>query len=372
MRVLITANAAWNLVNFRSGLIRALQDAGHEVSAAAPADAEHARVLERMGCRFHPVPVDSKGLSPRRDFATALAYRRLLARTRLDCMLAYTAKPNIYGSLAARSLRVPVINNVSGLGAAFIAGGWLSWTLKRLYQAALSGSHLVFFQNGSDRDEFVTAGVVSGERTKLLPGSGVDLEHFQPSPAPARDGVRFLLIGRVVRDKGLMEYHGAAKLLRRSDPKLRFDILGIQDPLHPTAIPPEQLAAWEEAGDVRYLGEVPDPRPVIADADCVVLPSYREGTSKALLEAAAMAKPLVATDVPGCREVVDEGVNGFLARVRDPEDLARAMARMATLTPVERARMGAASRAKMEREFDERIVIRAYLDAVAGLQRRGH
>ena len=367
--VVIAANAAWNLVNFRSGLIRALLETGYDVVAAAPSDARAESGLAALGARFAPVPIDSKGVSPARDLATARAFAGLFRAERPVCLLGYTVKPNVYGSLAARLRGVPAINNVSGLGTAFIAKTWLTPVVEMLYRVGLRGAHCVFFQNEDDLALFRARGLVPPGRTRVLPGSGIDLAAFAPRPLPPRapGELVFLLIARMVRDKGVVEYAEAARLLRAAHPGWTFRIVGFLDVENRTAIPRAMVEGWVAQGIVDFAGPADDVRPRVAEADCVVLPSYREGTSRVLLEAAAMARPLVATDVPGCREVVDDGVNGFLCAPRDAASLAHAMERMGMAGDEARARMGAAGRARVERDYDERIVIDAYLDAIAGL-----
>lgn len=367
--VVIAANAAWNLVNFRSGLIKALINAGYDVVAAAPPDPRAEAALQTLGARFAAVPIDSKGVSPARDLKTLLAFTRLFRAERPLCMLGYTVKPNVYGSLAARICGVPAVNNISGLGTAFIAKTWLTPVVERLYRTGLSRAHHVFFQNEDDRALFVARRLVRPDRTRVLPGSGIDLSAFAPRPVPVREpgALVFLLIARMVRDKGIFEYADAARRLRARHPGWTFRIVGFLDVENRTAIDRETVNRWVAEGVVDFAGPADDIRPRIAEADCVVLPSYREGTSRVLLEAAAMARPLVATDVPGCREVVEDSVNGYLCRARDADSLADALERMGGLGEADRARMGAAGRAKVEREYDERIVIDAYLEAIASL-----
>ncbi|HZF44627.1 MAG TPA: glycosyltransferase family 4 protein, partial [Sphingomonadaceae bacterium] len=287
------------------------------------------------------------------------------------CFLGYTVKPNVYGSLAARLCKVPAVNNISGLGTAFIANTWLTPVVEKLYRVGLAGAHRVFFQNEDDHALFRARKLAPAGRTQVLPGSGINLSTFSAQPSPARvceDAPTFLLIARMVRDKGVLEYAAAARLLKARHPGWTFRIVGFLDVANRTAIDRATVETWVASGDVLFDGPSPDVRPHIAAADCIVLPSYREGTSRVLLEAAAMGRPLVATDVPGCREVVEDGINGFLCQARDVDSLAAAMERMGKLDPQERALMGAAGRAKVEREYDERIVIDAYLDAIRSAQ----
>lgn len=363
MKIIISLNTAWNLLNFRAGLIRALVARGHEVVAVAPEDA-YAAKLPELGCRFVALPMDNRGTHPGRDLLLCWRFLRLFRRERPNIYLGYTVKPNVFGSLAARILGIPVINNIAGLGAVFINDGWVTKVVRALYRLALKRSAKVFFQNGDDLRLFVDGGLVEAGLTDLLPGSGIDLARFSPR-AVARNGrFRFLLIARMLWDKGVGEYVRAAELLGQRWPNTEFCLLGFVDVLNPAAISRAQMDAWVAQGSIVYLGVSDDVRDEIAKADCIVLPSYREGTPRTLLEAAAMAKPIVATDAVGCREVVDDASNGFLCRVRDAEDLAEKMARMLSLTERQRREMGMRGRQKMEAEFDEKLVIAKYLRAI--------
>jgi glycosyltransferase involved in cell wall biosynthesis len=388
VKVLICLNTAWNLVNFRSGLIKALVAQGYEVVAVAPPD-EFVNQLSALGCRFVPLPMANGGTNPLHDGLLLWRFWRLLKQERPDVFLGYTVKPNVYGSLAAHWLGIPVINNVAGLGAVFISGGWLVKVVRSLYRLALGRSTKVFFQNPDDRAMFVEGGLVRGELTELLPGSGVDLVRFAPPvlplqvkldyPASSADKechgadptrhndltkFRFLLIARMLRDKGVCEYVEAARQLRKRWPNVEFCLLGFLDVQNPAAIARSDMDAWVAEGVVNYLGASDDVRAQIAMAHCIVLPSYREGTPRSLLEAAAMARPIITTNTVGCREVVDDGINGYLCKVRDAKDLADKMSQMLQLSCAQRSEMGLRGRAKMEAEFDEKIVIEKYLAAV--------
>jgi len=365
--IVISINASWNIVNFRLGLIRALQADGHRVIALAPDDAYSRRFAE-LGIEYLPIQMDKKGLSPLADLRLLRSYRRILRELGADLFLGYTAKPNIYGSLAAQSLGMRVINNVSGLGTAFIRGGWLLRIVSALYRRAFRRSARVFFQNPEDRDLFVAKRLVRPGQTVLLPGSGIDLARFSPASAAGRsdgDPFRFLLVGRVIRDKGVIEYVEAARRLRPRWPDVKFQLLGFVDAENRTAISKDIVDGWVAEGLIDYLGAADDVRPFLAAADCVVLPSYREGLPRTLLEAAAMARPLIATDVPGCRHLVRDGVNGLLCEVRDAGALCAAMERMLEAAPEQRAAWGAEARAIAEREFSEEVVIARYRDAIA-------
>jgi glycosyltransferase involved in cell wall biosynthesis len=362
-KVIIVLNTAWNIVNFRTGLIRALVKAGYEVVAVAPSD-KYIDGLSTLGCRFIHLPMDNNGTHPVRDLLLFCRLFYLLRSERPNVFLGYTVKPNVYGSLAAHAFGIPVINNIAGLGTAFIRGGWLSILVKGLYRFALSRSHKVFFQNDDDRQLFIVGRLVREDVTGLLPGSGIDLIKFPLTPLPIKAPVRFLLIARMLWDKGVGEFVEAARLLKERGVDTEFCLLGMLDPQNPAAIPRQQINAWVADGVVRYLGETENVRLEIAHADCIVLPSYREGTPRALLEAAAMARPIVTTNAVGCRNVVDDGINGFLCKPKDSSDLADKMLRILSMSHAEREAMGLRGREKVEREFNEQIVIDKYLATI--------
>ena len=228
VKVAIALNTAWNLVNFRSGLIKALVSRGYEVVAVAPEDG-YALQLQTLGCRYLPLPMDNKGTHPGRDLLLLARFFTLMRAEKPDVFLGYTVKPNVYGSLAAHALRIPVINNVAGLGTVFIKGGWLNQLVRGLYRIALSRSAKVFFQNEDDRHLFVSGSLVSVTVTDRLPGSGVDLVKFRPSPLSARHIVRFLLIARMLWDKGVGEFVEAARLLKQRGIDADCCLLGFLD-----------------------------------------------------------------------------------------------------------------------------------------------
>jgi len=369
-KVIIAINTAWNLVNFRIALIRAIQDEGFEVVAVSPFDA-YAADLAAFGIRHVVMPMDNRGTNPIKDLMLFLRMLLLLMREKPAAYLGYTIKPNIYGSLAAQCLGIPVINNISGLGATFIKENLVTKLVKMLYRFALRKSSKVFFQNEDDCRLFVDAGLVSAEVADLLPGSGISLDHFSHKPLPAsRTSFKFLLIARMLWDKGVGEYVLAAKSIRAMHPQAEFHVLGFVDVLNPQAISRTEMELWAAEGHIHYLGETKDVRPYIDKAHCVVLPSYREGTPRSLLEAAAMGRPLITTDVPGCREVVDHGINGYLCEVRNATDLAQQMLTLMAHADEVLHDMGRASRLKAERQFDERIVIEKYLDAIREVSRK--
>ncbi len=363
-RIIICSNTAWSLYNFRRSLILALIADGYEVVVVAPPDA-YAEKLPALGCRYIPLSMDNKGTSPLRDLGLLLRIWQLLRRERPDAYLGFTIKPNIYGALAARLLGIPTLCNVTGLGASFIRDTWVTRVVKLLYRLAFVRSRVVF-ENDADRDVFVGSRLVREDQTVVMPTTGVDLTAFTSEPPrPADAEIRFLLVARMLWDKGVGEFVDAARQTRRTHPEARFQLLGFLDVPNPAAIDRSVVEGWVAEGVVEYLGVTDDVRSHLAAADCIVLPSYREGLSRSLIEAAAMGKPLIATDVPGCREVVDHGTNGFLVAARDVMPLAEALGNFCNLTPTRRTQMGASSRRKAVSEFDETAVIARYRHIVA-------
>jgi glycosyltransferase involved in cell wall biosynthesis len=364
--ILVSINTSWNLYNFRAGLIATLRTNGYRIATAAPKD-EYTQRLKAMVDAHYDLPMDNAGTSLIKDFLLFIRYVALLRRLRPAALLTYTIKPNIYGAFAAKLLGIPVIANVSGLGTSFIRRNWLTQLVKPLYWLAFHSATYVFFQNINDRDLFLDMKLVAQRKTLVLPGSGVDLDYFHPRHAAARDSaapMAFVLIARLLWDKGVGEFIEAARRVKAVSPEVVFRLVGPTGMQNKTAIPPAIIAAWVEEGVVEYCGPSNDVRAMIAVHDCVILPSYREGMSRVLLEAAAMGSPLIATDVPGCRQVVEHEKNGFLCRVRDAQDLADAMLRFIRLLPQQRAQMGQASRAKAEQEFNQQAVFDAYLQNI--------
>ncbi len=368
--VVLSANNCWNIAHFRGALLTGLVEAGYRVTVLAALD-RSADELRQRGVEVRGLPITRSGMNPLTDARLLVRYMRELRALRPAAYCGFTIKPNVYGAIAARLAGVPAINNVTGLATPFLSGGIVWAVSESLYRLAFRRSHTVFFHNRTDMDFMVGHGIVSKRQGRVIPGSGVDLKHFKPDPpaASASTGLRtFLFIGRLIRHKGVREFLDAARILKKKLPATRFELLGNPDPGNPSSVGQAELQSWIDEGVVEHLGERQDVRPLIRAATAVVLPSYREGMSRALLEGAAMGKPLVGADVPGSRELVEEGVTGALCAPRDAVSLAAAMERIAVAPPEEIARLGANARAKVEREFGEAVVVRAYLDALEDIR----
>ncbi len=360
MKVALVVNTSWNLYNFRISLIHSLQANGHEIHTIAPTDSYTPLLLEH-GCQHHKLRMDSRGANPIKDMALIFELYTIYRRIKPDIILHYTIKPNVYGTLAATLLGIPVVNNVCGLGTVFLKKDIVSFIAKLLYRMSFRFARKVFFQNPDDLDLFIKDKLVPAKAVDLLPGSGIDLKKFTPAPFTRNSAFTFLLISRLITDKGVLEYVEAVKKLKAEGLNARFQVLGAIDEEHKRGIAKEVIDSWITSGIIDYLGTTEDVRPFIQQADCVVLPSYREGTPRVLLEAASISKPIIATNVPGCNQVVVDHFNGLLCTLKDADDLAEKMKTMSHLNDDQLKIFGANGRQKMESQFDESTVIQKYL-----------
>lgn len=354
---------------FRLNLIKILQKSGFRVFAIAPED-KYSIKLKMQGIEYIPVHIDNKGTNPNNDFKLVYDLYNIYKNISPDVILHFTIKPNIYGSIAARILKIPVINNITGLGTVFLNDNILQSITTFLYKLAFSKVEKVFFQNNDDKNLFIQKKIIDKNKVDLLPGSGVDTKKFCPqNKTRTTSDVVFLLVARIIRDKGILEYVEAAKKVKNKYNHVEFQILGQLGSINKGAIKKGEVKLWQKKQIVNYLGEKDDVRESIANADCIVLPSYREGTSKILLEAASMAKPIITTDVPGCNNVVSDGENGFLCKPKDNIGLANKMEKMLRLSVLERKEMGLKGRKKMIDLFEEKIVITKYINSIESIVR---
>ena len=359
MTIAIVSNAAWGVRLQRADLIRFLVERGQRVVVLCPLDSTVCHLVA-LGAKVVGWPVSRAGLNPLYELIAMLRLRRALFEIRPDVVLNFTPKGVIYGSLAARSRRrVSACSVITGLGSSFTDQGLRFAMLRRLmmvlYRFALRGNILVLFQNADDRDAFVRAGAVRRVQTEVVGGSGVDLHRFTATSREATAATGFLMVARLLREKGVMEYCQAAAALQAAGASFRAELLGPFDPEKRSGLREADLRPYLQSGAVTYLGTVRDVRPYLDAADVFVLPSYREGTPRATLEALAMAKPVITTAAPGCRETVDNGRNGILVPIRDPTALAAAMQRLIG-KPDLLAKMGAHSRKLAEVRYDVDMV----------------
>ena len=367
LTICLVCNTGFAIYTYRQGLIRMLVAKGVRVIVLAPRDRTFP-LLEQMGCECIDLPVASKGTNALDDLRTLTALYRHYRRIRPTVVFHYTIKANIYGSVAAWLARVPSIAVTTGLGYVFIQKSHAARVAKALYRFAFRFPREVWFLNRDDEQAFRNERLLAHpERARLLHGEGVDIGHFALTPLPDGERPTFVLIGRLLWDKGVAEYVDAARMLRSRYPLAKFQLLGPVGVDNPSAISQADIDGWCKEGIVEYLGEAHDVRPVIANADCVVLPSYREGVPRTLMEASAMGRPIVANDVPGCREVVDDGVTGLLCEVKNARSLADALARILDMSPDARRAMGLRGREKVTAEFDEALVVERYRQTLLAL-----
>ena len=359
MRVAIVGSQLHALVNFRGPLIQEMVKRGHEVIAICPPGPEkYVDLLRTWGAEYHPITLDRAGLNPFKDLQAIRHYASAFKKTQPDVIYAYTIKPVIYGSWAARWVGIPrVFSTITGLGHVFLEqstrGKVVRQVAKRMYQSAFLFNEMVLFQNNDDRQCFVDWGMVPHDKTHVVNGSGVDVEQFEPTAVPMNP-VRFVFVGRLLREKGIVELMDATRRVRERHPEIIVDIVGDLD-ANPSGVTAEQVEAWESEGLIRRVGFVDDVRPYLKDASVFVLPSYREGTSRSTLEALAMGRPVISTDAPGCREPVEDGVNGYLVPVGDASALSEAM--LKCIEHSERLQeMGNQSRLLAEKRYDVRLV----------------
>lgn len=353
-KVLILANSSGGLYDFRNELVEKLLAEG-EVTASLP-DEVKTKELSEEGCKVVHTPINRRGVNPIEDIKLFFNYCRLMKQEKPDLVLTYTIKPNIYGGFCCRILKVPYVVTVTGLGSTFQKEGLLRKMIITMYRMGLKKAECVFFQNEENRGIFEKF-QIKGKSSRLVKGSGVNLDRHRQEEYPKRESVKFLYIGRMMKEKGIMELLEAAKELHSE--KVSFELLGYCD-----EDLQELLDEAEKKGYVKQLGFDPQVQKYLMDCSALILPTYHEGMSNVLMEASAAGRPVIATDISGCREIFEERITGFGCRPRDAGDLIRALRRFSELSAEEKASMGQKAREKMEREFDRQKVVRDYLEEI--------
>lgn len=357
--ILVLTNNIGGLHSFRREVMKAIVDAGYKVYISEPDEDERVKYFENIGCHILKTDFNRRGTNPIADFMLMLRYRTFIKQLKPKVVLTYTIKPNIYGGIACRLTHTPQLANVTGLGDAVENGGWLQKMTVSLYKMGIKKARKVFFQNKSNRDTFIRLGVAN-DSSILLPGSGVNLDHHTYQDYPPDEGrIRFLFIGRLLKDKGIEEYFETAKNVNSKYPNTEFQIVGnVEGPYQ------SQLDNLLKEGIINHLGKTTDVRPFIGSVECTIMPSYHEGMSNVNLESSANGRPVITTDVPGCRETVDDGITGYLIEPRSAKSLMDAVERFVHLPYSQKVLMGQEGRKKVEREFDRQIVVEAYLKAI--------
>lgn len=363
--VTLSSNTSWYLYNFRASTIRRLRNAGFRVACISPEDDYSQKLVDDLACDWFPLRMSNQGSNPIKDARLIYQFYRYYRELRPVAALHFTIKNNVYGTWAARLLGIPAINTISGLGTAFIRRGVVSTIVRLLYKTSQPFAHRVFCQNEEDLAQLVDSKLVARHQLQLLPGSGVDLERFNPSLREAHPGpFRFLYAGRMLTDKGLWELITAVRAINANGIQCTLWLSGFADVDNISSISQQQLTGWAQHPGIEWLGPTDAIEQIYSAVDCVVLPSYREGMPRSLLEAGAMGLPVISTDVPGCRNVVTAGYNGFLCEAKNSESLQIAMHKMLQLSDAQRAVMGKNGRTLMSEKYDERLVVEATLRAV--------
>lgn len=360
-KILILANLDVGLYKFRKALIKELLEQGNEVYIALPKGLLVEK-LENMGCHFIETPVDRRGINPATDFKLMMRYFKMIRKIHPDLVITYTIKPNIYGGLAARIKRIPYAVNITGLGTAFQSENMIKKLVVFLYKLSCKKAKTVFFENAENKQVFLNNKIIKEVQTCLLPGAGIDLDEYKMTLYPEESrNIRFLFIGRVMKEKGVEELLKAAKNIKKIYPEASFDIVGPMEDDYK-----ERIQSLVRNGIIYYYGYQEDVKPFIKKCDCFVLPSYHEGMANTLLESAAMGRPLITSRIHGCMEAVKEGENGYLVDVKDARGLEKKMVEFIELSYAQKKKMGEMSRKVMVERFDKRDVVRMTIE---GLER---
>jgi glycosyltransferase involved in cell wall biosynthesis len=362
-RIVLSSNTAFSLYNFRLPLMRALKEKGYEVMAVSPEDEKYSELLKKEFSFFGVKSLDRKGTNPIKDLKLFFEYFLLFRRLKPDLVINFTIKPNIYGSISAGLLGIPSISVITGLGYVFIRESWLTKFVKLLYWLAFRFNNAVVFQNSEDMK---TLENLCEGRCLFIESSGVDLKLFDPElcKEAKKDEFTFLFVGRLLTDKGIYELTKAFEKLKKEKPKVKLIIVGSPDEGNPNSVSKGDLEKWMKEGLIEWHGFQEDVRPFYCMADCVVLPSYREGIPRVLLEAMAMERPIITTDAPGCRNVCVDEVNGFLVKPRDAESLYLAMKKAVEMGEVELRKMGKKGREIVEQKYEISKIVSEYVKII--------
>jgi len=363
--IVVTANTSWYIYNFRKNTLKELISKGIDVHVISPHD-EYTEKIKALGCHVHNIKIDGRGINPFVDMITCFNFFRLFLKISPQVILNFTPKNNIYSSLAAAPLNIPVINNIAGLGHAFIKDRILNKVVRKLYKISQRKVSYIFFQNEEDMEVFRKHRIGTKAFKERIPGSGADLKRFSFSQTQQKKPLRFLLTARMLKEKGVYLFAEAARYFKEKyGDKVEFSLLGFCDNTNPSGVKLDEINDWVDQGFINYLGVTDKVESIIKDMHCVVLPSYyREGVPKSLLEAGAMGKPIITTDNVGCRETVVDGFNGYLCKPRSLKSLIEAMEKIIVSSEDEINQLGKNSRRHIAENFDETIVIERYLYSV--------
>ena len=364
--ILLSANTSLFLFNFCLGIIQELLNSGYRVYCLAPRDYSSHKLGE-LGVVYIEVSLEGKSINPLKELKSLLAITELITRLKPNYVFNFTIKMNMYVGLICRFLGIPYANNISGLGTAFLYESIVFRLAQILYGYANRGAERVFFLNSDDKAFFIQKRLVNEQNAALIPGTGIDLQHFSYANFMETKPITFLMISRLIADKGVREYVAAAKIVKSKIPESRFILVGPSSVSNKSAIQDEEITQWNNDGIIEYMGRQDDVREFIKKSHVLVLPSYREGMPRTVLEAASMGRPAIVTDVPGCRQSIANNKTGWLCKAKDVNDLAEKMLKVANLSPEVLIKFGRSARQRVETEFCEKIVIEQYLKCLSKL-----
>lgn len=368
MKILVLSNDANGMYLFRKEVLLAFRDKGYETVVSLPSD-QYCEKIQALGFRIIPTELDRRGSNPVHDLKLFLGYIKLLRDEKPDIVLTYTIKPNLYGGAACRIIRIPYLINITGLGTALENPGVMGKVLIKFYQFVISKASCVFFQNNRNR-QFMQDRGVKIRNSRLLPGSGVNLSEHSLSPYPTEaHGIRFLAVLRIMKDKGIAEYLEAAERISSEHTDIHFYLAGEYEEEAKQIYEP-RIKALSDKGIINYLGHIDNVPEVMAKSHVIIHPSYHEGMSNVLLEAAACGRPVLASNIPGCREILQQGISGFLFRPGDAESLIQTVKQILSYPESRRSEMGLKGREYVENVFDRNKVIKAYLEEIEVADRR--
>jgi glycosyltransferase involved in cell wall biosynthesis len=369
-KILLVANSTWNFFNFRMNLIDTLIARGYEVVLLSPEDQYLPLLLAQINVPHIPLKyLDRKSINPLKEIGLYRELKQIYESVNPDLIIQYTIKPNLYGNWAAKKIGIPSVCIVTGLGYVFLHENWINTLIRKIYKKSLVKADLVVFENVEDKDQFISEGFVDDKNAFAVNGCGINLEYFKPMEdvQQKENKVIFSFVSRLIYDKGIVEFIEAAKSVKSKYPDVEFWVAGEVDEGNPTSIRYESLYEWVESGIIKYFGHVRDVRPIIAKSDCVVLPSYREGLSRALTEAMAMEKPIITCETSGCNTLVEEGVNGYLVPVKDFNALADRIEKFYLLPESVRQTFGQNGREKVASDFSDKVVTSQLMQLIDGL-----
>lgn len=364
-KIAFVDNTLWGLLNFRGDVIKALYNDGNKITLIAPFD-PNICLKKYQGIEYISIKLSRKGKNPFQEIKYLFSLYKIYKENKFDLIFHYTIKPNIYGNIAAKLNRIDSISIIPGLGHLFIKENITTKIAERLYKFTLNFSKEVWFLNNDDKELFIKRKLVNEEKVKILPGEGINLEKFYPIENNRKDNkIIFLMVARVLWEKGFKEYTEAAESLKKKYNNLEFQLLGMIDEDNPSGVKKEVIESYHKKEVINYLGTSNNVKKIIANCDCIVLPSfYKEGVPRTLMEGASMEKPLIATNIQGCREVVEDNYNGYLCEPKNSQDLIAKIEKFILLSKEEREKLGKNGREKMKKEFDANIIIKKYKNRI--------